>query len=94
LASIRDVRVALVVLQALADVAISHIGTRAVAADARVVERRLLAFCRASIVPDGKIDHIGHAPRELVSSGVAIQVRRGEVVPRILHHHGGGARVG
>jgi hypothetical protein len=80
LASIRDVGVSLIVFQALANVAIGHIGTRAVTADARVVGRRLLAFCRAFGVPNGEIDHVGHAPGELVA-GVAVQVRRGEVVP-------------
>ena len=80
MASIRDVGVALVVFQALANVTIGHVGTRAVAANARVVGRWLLAFRRAFGVPDGEIDHVGHAPGELVA-GVAVQVRCREVVP-------------
>jgi hypothetical protein len=75
LASISYVRVALVVLRAFADVAIGDIGAVAVAADARVAERWLLAFPGAfGAVPDGEIDHVGHASGELVA-GVAVQVR-------------------
>ena len=62
-ASISDVRVALVVLQALADVAIGHVGASAVATDARVAERWLLTLGRTPSVPDGEIDHVGHADR-------------------------------
>jgi hypothetical protein len=80
LASIRDAGVALVVFLALANVTIGHVGTRAVAADTNVVERWLPPFCRAFGVPDGEIDHVGNAPWEPVA-GVAVQVRRGEVVP-------------
>ena len=81
-ASISDVRVALVVLQALADVAIGHVGASAVAADARVAERWLLNLGRTPSVPDGEIDHVRHAPGEPVA-GVAVQVRRRELVPRL-----------
>jgi len=80
LASIRKVRVDPIMLQALANIAIGHIGTRAIAAAARIAKRWLLAFRRTRSVPDGEINHIGHAPWELVA-GVAVQVLRGETVP-------------
>jgi hypothetical protein len=80
LASISDVRVALVMLQAFADIAVGHVGTRTVATNACVAQRRLLSFCWASSVSDGEIDDIGHAPRKLVA-GVAVQVSSREVIP-------------
>lgn len=80
LASTGDVRVALIVLRAVADIAVGHVGTTAVAADACIVRRWLLTFHRTLGVSNGEIDHIGHTPRELVN-GVAVQVCRGEVVP-------------
>ena len=55
LASIRKVRVAPIMLQALANIAIGHIGTRAIAAAARIAKGWLLAFRRTRSVPDGEI---------------------------------------
>lgn len=60
-ASVREVRVARVTVQALADIArsisICCVGTKAVAAEAGVVLRRRLSFCRTQTVPSGEIEH-------------------------------------
>ena len=83
LASIGDVRVAIVVFQAPADIAMgsttSRVGTIAVAADAGVVRRWFLAFPRACTVPDGEVEHEGDAPRVPPGQHLdAVQVRRVE----------------
>lgn len=64
MASISDVRVAVVMLQALADIGASGgVVTSAVAADARVTWRLLLSFRRARTkVPDGELQHDRYAP--------------------------------
>jgi hypothetical protein len=84
LASIGDVRVAIVMVPALADIPASgRVVAGAVAADAGVVRRFPLAVrrTRASAAPDGKTEHDRHAPVEPAGQPlVAVQVRRREIV--------------
>ena len=94
MASARDVRVAMVMLLALAYEASygGCVGTLAVVAAARCGQRRASRWALA-VVPDGEVEDDGDAPLDVPpQEAIVVDVSHGEVVPRVLDHHGVRAR--